>query len=255
MEGFLRFTIEGVGYTLVAQEGQRKAFFRGSSVVAAPLYLPQSSMKKKFQAPSWLTEQNQWLSEVWSLLQHIGVDNFMNAKRKYDALQSSLEEKEKVIQEIIQLTGTSHIGNAKQRINSLMKNSTPDDLSQLPEMFHKPPAVWIWGKPPSALNENGIAPMKPRDAERRHRVMLTLLLEAWKLTEGNDEERLMIEKAYRNWSADEFENELYFVINKLEEPTLEEKLEEEEAIRLANFRKWQEQNSIARSKDTKRKVK
>jgi len=154
-------------------------------------------------------------------------------------------------EEVCILTNTTQIGNAKQRITKLMSGATPDELSKLPESFHKPPAIWISGKKKTLVSE-GFAPLGPRDAERKHRTILPLLIEAWELSEGNEEERLEIEKAYRNWSAEEFERELYLTINKLEEPTLEELLEERIMREAAEFEAWQVTNANERAKAKRR---
>jgi hypothetical protein len=77
---------------------------------------------------------------------------------------------------------------------------------------------------------------------------LPLLVEVWDLAADDENERMEIEKAYRNWSADEFEKELYLTINKLEEPTLEDLLEEKLATREAENEIWREKNAAARAK-------
>lgn len=88
--------------------------------------------------------------------------------------------------------------------------------------------------------------MRVRDAERQHRVMMPLLIEAWKLTEGDTEVQQEIEKEYRNSSAAEFERALYEYIYELEEPTLEEQLADRAAVGAAEFAEWQEENARAR---------
>jgi hypothetical protein len=95
--------------------------------------------------------------------------------------------------------------------------------------------------------------MGVRDAERKHRVILPLLIEVWELSEGEEEERMEMERAYRNWSADDFEKELYTTINKLEEPTLEELLEERISLQTAEFEHWQVVNANERAKEEAKK--
>ncbi len=227
-------------------------FLLGAEVVSCPFHSQLNIMRKKFILPSWATEQNNWFAELQSFFQHIGCDNFTNAQRKFDAMVNEIEQKNATIQKFVALSETTHVGNAYQRFASLMKGATPDELSKLPEAFHRPPAIWLSGKKKTLVKE-GFAPMGVRDAERKHRVILPLLIEAWELAEGDENERLEIEKAYRNWSADEFEKELYLTINKLEEPTLEELLEERIAKETAEFEDWQIKNANERAKERKKR--
>ena len=172
----------------------------------------------------------------------------LNALRQITAIIGERDKLKTHCEEICTLTNTTQIGNAKQRISKLMGGATPYELSRVPENFHKLPYIWLTGKSKNEkIGIKGFAPMKLRDAERKHRVILPLLIEVWELSEGNEEERRAIEKAYRNWSAEDFERELYLTINKLEEPTLEDELEEREAEDLAKFKKWQEDNEAYRA--------
>ena len=216
-------------------------------MVAAPPSLYHKSMKKKFQNPAWYTNCGEWLKEFYEFFEHIGADNFTNATRKFDALEEEVRRKDAIIQEFVDITQTTNYGRAKVRVVSLMRGALPDELNRLPECFHRPPAVWLTGKKKTVLNE-GFAPMGVRDAERKHRSILPLLVEMWDLAADDENERMEIEKAYRNWSADEFEKELYLTINKLEEPTLEDLLEEKLATREAENEIWREKNAAARAK-------
>jgi hypothetical protein len=208
----------------------------------------------KSQPFDWENSLNAFIESGRNLLAVLEIDNMVNALR---AVQKVVREKDTWkahCDEICQLTGTTHVGNAKQRIIKLMSGATPDELSKLPEAFHRPPAIWLTGKKKTLVTE-GFAPMGVRDAERKHRVILPLLIEVWELSEGEEEERLEIEKAYRNWSADDFEKELYTTINKLEEPTLEELLEERISLQAAEFEHWQVTNANARAKESAKRKK
>lgn len=197
----------------------------------------------------WEASLHKFLSESHELLELLELDNITNVLRKVKALKDEVDYLKGQVNDICELTNTTRLWNAKQRISKLMEGATPDELSKLPEAFHKPPAIWINGKCANeALGIPGAAPMKPRDAERRHKVILPLLIEAWELAEGDEDEKLAIEKAYRNWPANELERELYLTINKLEEPTLEDMLEERLARNSAEFESWQAANANARNK-------
>lgn len=205
----------------------------------------------KPQPFDWENSLNAFIESGRHLLAVLEIDNMVNALRSVQKVIRERDRWRAHCEEICQLTGTTQIGNAKQRIIKLMSGATPDEISKLPEAFHRPPAIWLSGKKKTLVSE-GFAPMGVRDAERKHRVILPLLIEVWELSEGEEEERLEIEKAYRNWSADDFEKELYTTINKLEEPTLEELLEERISVQAAEFERWQAINANERAKEEAR---
>lgn len=157
------------------------------------------------------------------------------------------------VQEIAEEMGYKSVRFALKALSQI-KNQPAYDLTALPETFHKPPMIWLTGKAPSKLSE-GFAPMRPRDAERQHRVIVPLLLEAWDLAKEDEETREQIESGYRNWSAREFERELYTFIYDLEEPTLEEQFAEQQSQRAVKFEDWAEKNAEARAKERKSKRK
>lgn len=191
---------------------------------------------------NWESSLYAFIQDGRSLLEVVGSDNMSNAYKEILSLATERDKWKKHCEEVCELTKTGQIGNAKQRIKKLMSGATPDEIGKLPESFHRPPAIWLTGKKKTLIND-GFAPMGVRDAERKHRVILPLLIEAWELAENDEDERLMIEKAYRNWSAEEFEKELYKTINKLEEPTFEELFEERTALELAQYEIWKEDNA------------
>jgi hypothetical protein len=134
-----------------------------------------------------------------------------------------------------------------------IKQQPAYDFTKLPLLFHKIPAIWLSGKPDNKIAK-GFAPMRVRDAERAHRVIIPLLIEAWKLINGDEEVQEQVEKDYRNMSAKQFETELYVYINELEEPTLEEQLAERQQLSQVEFEDWQEQNAKARALQQKRRI-
>jgi hypothetical protein len=201
---------------------------------------------------NWENSLFSFITDGRQLLAALGSDNMSNALREIQKVIRERDNWKSHCEDVCKLTNTTQIGNAKQRITKLMSGATPDEISKLPEAFHRPPAIWLSGKKKTLVTD-GFAPMGVRDAERKHRVILPLLIEAWELSEGDEEEQMSIEKAYRNWSAEDFEKELYVTINKLEEPTLEELLEERIAREAAEFEAWQVKNSNERAKAEKRK--
>ena len=155
------------------------------------------------------------------------------------------------IQEIAEKLGYTSVRIALKALGQ-MKQQPAYDLTKLPPVFHKIPAVWLTGKPDTKIKQ-GFKPMRVRDAERQHRVIVPLLTEAWTLTQGDPEAEAALERDYRNVSAAEFERFLYEYIYELEEPTLEEQLAERQAVSQAEFEDWQEQNAKAREqRDRKR---
>ena len=150
------------------------------------------------------------------------------------------------IQQIAEKLGYSSVRIALKALGQ-MKQQPAYDLTKLPPVFHKIPAIWVNGKPDNKLKK-GFAPMRPKDAERQHRVIVPLLIEAWALVDGDEEVQQQIEKAYRNSSAVEFERDLYTYIYDLEEPTLEEQLAERLEVSEAEFEEWREKNAEAREK-------
>jgi hypothetical protein len=227
----------------------------GRGVVASP-YTSYHTVfyMDNLQPFDWENSLNAFITSGRQLLAVLGIDNMVNALRAVQKVMRERDTWKAHCEDICKLTGTTQIGNAKQRIAKLMSGASPDEMSKLPEAFHRPPAIWLSGKKKTLVSE-GFAPMGVREAERQHRVILPLLIEAWELAEGDENERLEIEKAYRNWSADEFEKELYRTIYKLEEPTLEELLEERISVQAAEFEEWKVTNANARAKAAARKKK
>jgi hypothetical protein len=174
--------------------------------------------------------------------------NVHNAHQKVQSTLRLFIETEKVAHDM----GYSSVKVALKALRQI-KEQPAYDISKLPPLFHKMPAIWLTGKPDSK-GLKGFPPMRVRDAERQHRVIVPLLIEAWALVDGGEEVQLQIEKDYRNMSAHQFERELYSYIYELEEPTLEEQLAERTAVNQAEFEDWKEQNAKARAlRDRKKK--
>jgi hypothetical protein len=163
------------------------------------------------------------------------------AHLKVDAAARAYQELEEKAKEL-------NYVSAKSAMMALSQYKTRDkdvDISSLPTVFHRVPSIWLSGRAKTKL-KSGFAPMRVRDAERQHRVMIPLLIEAWALTEGDSEVQQQIEAEYRNSSAADFERALYEYIYELEEPTLEEQLADRAATSAAEFAEWQAENARAR---------
>lgn len=175
----------------------------------------------------------------------LGVDsehvNALNAWQKCDKIIRAYREAEQQVTEL----GYTSLPIALKALGQFRNKEKDFDISVLPAVFHRPPAIWLAGRPKTKL-KSGFAPMRVRDAERQHRVMLPLLIEAWNLADGDPEVQRDIEKEYRNSSAADFERELYEYIYELEEPTLEEQLADRVALNAVEFAEWQEENVRAR---------
>ena len=169
-----------------------------------------------------------------------------NATQKVDKVVRDYQK----AQERVMDMGYSSLAIALKALAQL-KNKGAFDLANLPVVFHRPPMIWLTGRATTKKLE-GFAPMRVRDAERKHRVILPLLLEAWDLAKDDEETKAKIEAGYRSWSADEFEKELYVFIYDLEEPTLEEQFTEQTEQRTSEFAEWQQKNAAARAKKKER---
>ncbi len=126
-------------------------------------------------------------------------------------------------QEKVKELGYSSIKVALKALDQYKKGDVPADIGHLPEVFHKVPAIWLSGKP-KTKKDPGFAPLRVKDAERQHRVMSTLLVEAWEL--ADEEIKDVITQEYLSTSSAEFERSLYKYINDLEEVSFEEELEQ-----------------------------
>lgn len=175
----------------------------------------------------------------------LGLDpghvNVHNAWQKCDKVLREYHDAEQQVADL----GYSSLSVALKALSQYRNKDVTCDISQLPAVFHHPPAIWLSGRPKTKLKPE-LAPMRVRDAERQHKIMLPLLLEAWNLTDGDIEVQQDIEREYRNVGAAEFERALYEYIHQLEEPTLEEQLADRAAVGAAEFAEWQAENARAR---------
>ena len=131
------------------------------------------------------------------------------------------------IEQVASTLGYSSLPNALKALRMVTTRTTNDevDSTQLPEVFHKVPSLWLSGRPPSK-RKIAFPPMSVRQAERKHRVIAPLLIEAWVLSSDDESIRDKITTEYLSTSADEFEKTLYRYIHDLEEVSLEEEFTE-----------------------------
>ena len=123
--------------------------------------------------------------------------------------------------------GYSSLGNALKALSMITTKVGNNDISSLPEVFHTPPHSWIWGvTQDQKRGRAGTVGLGVREAERRHRMIMPLLLEAWELATDNYDIQKELIICYRTESPKEFEAELYTYIHNLEPLTIEEELEE-----------------------------
>lgn len=123
--------------------------------------------------------------------------------------------------------GYSSLGNALKALSMITTKVGNNDISSLPEVFQTPPHSWIWGvTQDKKRGRAGTVGLGVREAERRHRMIMPLLLEAWELATGNFDIQKELIICYRTDSHKEFEAQLYTYIHNLEPLTIEEELEE-----------------------------
>ena len=127
------------------------------------------------------------------------------------------------IEQVATTLGYSSLPNALKALKMTTTRTTNDevDSTQLPEVFHKVPSLWLSGRPTSK-GKTAFPPMSVSQAERKHRVIAPLLIEAWVLSSDDESIRDKITTEYLSTSADEFEKSLYRYIHDLEEVSLEE---------------------------------
>ena len=96
-----------------------------------------------------------------------------------------------------------------------------NDLSNMPEVFHSVPNIWLSGKVDTRKTK-GFKPVTLTSALRKHRVIMPLLIEAWQLAGEDESIKDDIMREYLTVSGEEFEKSLYRYIYALEEVTIEE---------------------------------
>lgn len=130
---------------------------------------------------------------------------------------------------------------------SQYKVHQPTDLSQLPTVFHKVPKIWLVGRP-STRRTPGFEPLRLSVAQREHKQVIPLLLEAWPM--ADEESRDMMVKEYLRTSAEDFKQQVYNFIYENEETTLEEELIDTISAQVAReqFEDWTDTNALERAK-------
>ncbi len=162
-------------------------------------------------------ETLEWL-EAQALQLGVPSDNvtITNSRQKVDRIVREWQRAEQTAREI----GYNSLPIALKALKQI-KRTQIAGLSNLPEVFHTVPNIWLSGKVDTRKNP-GFKPMSLSAALRKHRVVQPLLIEAWQLSEGDEQIQTQIEREYLTVSADDFEKALYRYIYDLEEVTLEE---------------------------------
>ncbi len=117
--------------------------------------------------------------------------------------------------------GYSTLGHALKALSQYKTNDFGLDISQLPEVFHKPSPIWVLGKN-VPKEEGGFLRLTPTKAEKHHRTMLHRIVEAWTLTytrdagEGETLREEMVEQ-YKTLAPEGFDTLCYTYINQIEE--------------------------------------
>jgi hypothetical protein len=103
--------------------------------------------KSKIALPSYITEAHKYYETQVDFLTHIECDNLENAKRKYDGLHREMEGLKNKLQEICEITGTNHIGNAFQRLRKTFKSNQDTSLIEKYGLdisfLDRPSPAWI----------------------------------------------------------------------------------------------------------------
>jgi len=200
----------------------------GETVVGLSYFFNHSKKMDFYkQTNKELMRNNELLQFVHSWAVELGMDpahtNSTNIKDKINkVLKDTVKYEEKAKQ-----LGYSSLGNALKALSMITTKVGDNDSSALPEVFHTPPHSWIWGVTQDQKKGRvGIIGLGVKEAERRHRMIMPLLLEAWELATDNYDIQKELIISYRTDSHKEFEAELYTYIHNLEPLTLEEELEE-----------------------------
>ena len=168
-------------------------------------------------------------NKIFSSIEEIGITlgldpdtiNPMNAQRRIKKVASEYIKFSEKANEL----GYSSVAMALKALSQVKENAAPVDLSSLPEVFHKLPSIWLDGKP-NRGNKKGFVRLTVAQAEREHRRIVPLLIEAWHLAEDYDNIRDQITRQYlTTWHGD-FEAALYKFIHELEEVSIEEELQD-----------------------------
>lgn len=172
-------------------------------------------------------ENNELLQFAHNWAVELGMDpayaNTANIRKKLSKKFKDAQLYEEKAKEL----GYSSLGNALKALSMITTKVGNNDISSLPEVFQTPPHSWIWGvTQDKKRGRAGTVGLGVREAERRHRMIMPLLLEAWELATGNFDIQKELIICYRTDSHKEFEAQLYTYIHNLEPLTIEEELEE-----------------------------
>ena len=174
--------------------------------------------------------------------------NLPNAWRRCERLVREYGQADEKAKEL----GYTSLAFALKALAQFKRNQT-EGMQTLPEQFHTVPQIWTRGRCDIG-NQEGFKPLSFSAAQREHRQVLQLLLEAWPLADESDRDGMLI--AYLSTSAEQFKQELYDFLyradNSLEEQLLMEIGEREKEYK---FERWSAENENARATGRKSKRK
>jgi hypothetical protein len=136
----------------------------------------------------------------------VSLKNSLSKVRK-EAIQ--YRDQHKQFEEVVTSLGYSSLANAIKALKMMSEKVKEVDKSRVPERFHKVPYVWLTNTDQKALTVS--------QAERKHRTIMPLIIEAWELAGEQENIREEILNSYLVTSADDFERDLYMYIHELEE--------------------------------------
>lgn len=188
---------------------------------------------------------SKFLDQIEDIAVELGLDretaNTHNAVQKIISSLQKLLEVEKSAEEM----GYSSVRVALKALGQ-MKGHGEYDISKLPECFHRPPQIWLDGRAETKV-KRGFPRMKVREAERRHRALVPLLIEAWALAEGEEKVQNEIEKEYRTAHVDDFERAVYEFIYRLEPVSPEDEFEERALLQAREVEEFERAQKERRS--------
>lgn len=179
------------------------------------------------------------LDQVDALLERTSLPSLRHVIQRIDAMEKELAQEKEWRTKTLELTGTTHIGNAHQKLKALAQNV---DTSNLPAELKLPPAIWMNGRKKKG-KDPGFAGMSVREATKQHRWLLPVIVDAWALTytqleEVGEASRANFLRKYQTESYDVFSRECFYFVNDLEEPEIDitEAIDDNEEPTVAEMR-------------------
>jgi hypothetical protein len=139
----------------------------------------------------------------------------------------------------------ANVTNAHSFIEARLTKAHNYAVDQLPEVFHTYPQIWVRGRQKTSYDDPGFAPLTVRAAQREHRQVIQLLVEAWPL--ASEEDRDIMTRDYLTVSSEQYKKAmddfLYRTDSDLENELLLEIAKRENDYK---FEAWSANNDKAR---------